>query len=199
MNYLTEANVCNRWLEECGRIDPIYPVGEGAVPSNAGYGRVATRFHPWRVSINDVGHLIYREGKRTVEMARFVGERRLLSQHGGAVLLNGDGFTANVSAFQTRLRDRARDKFALQHVMIVPYMALTGAELEYDSILPIHVSGDTITTNRVILPSPPIRPSSYDIGRHRRLGRTITHNGREWRWIWNGPIALQVTHQAPNG
>lgn len=88
---LTEANICLRWLEECGRIDPIFPTEEGRLLVDWSRS-TKSRYSAWSLRINPDGHLLFRHGKREVELARFVGERRLINQHGGAILLNGNGF-----------------------------------------------------------------------------------------------------------
>lgn len=202
---LSEANVCLSWLEECGRIDPIYPTSEGRATKGWPWTEHRPRndpdrFESWIVRVNEDGHLIFREGKQTVELARFVGKRRLIEQRGGAVLLNGDGFTLRtLQAIQARLRDRTRKVFKIQQTMIVPYQALTGAEIQYDTILPIHVSSDTNTVLRTPIQVPP-REARPKIDRIRR-SENFMWEGREWRLEWHSITnsTLFVSHQPLNG
>lgn len=81
--------------------------------------------------------------------------------------------------------------------MIVPYQALTGAELSYESILPIHVSGDTMTVNRLTINGPTdLPPVNYS---NRRV--EFENGGRRWRREWQNYRAadLYVMHQPING
>lgn len=198
----TEANIVLRWLEECGRIDPIYPTGLGTAYNGPDWRRPRTR-STWGVTVNLDGHLIYKTSSRAIgtELGRFVGERRLRHQGGGGLLLNGDGFEAPImQAIQTRLRDRARRMFAIRGVMIIPYMALTGAELVYDSILPIHVSGDTFVQNWISVSVPPAKERPYINTTINGSRIDFEWGDREWRLIYNwGSTTLSVMHQPLNG
>lgn len=199
MAQLSEANVCLRWLEECGRIDPIYPTSEGREatwgPRRRGDWRMRSQHSSWSISVNLDGRLVHTDRNSVTELARFVGERRLMAERGGAVLLNGNGFRGGLTQIQTRLRERAQRLFAISRVMIIPYAALTGAEIEFDSILPIHVSADTWENRRIYLKEvPPSRMATED-DRRRGSSTHMDIGERRFRYVFRSlrePLLRQV-------
>lgn len=78
-----------------------------------------------------------------IELGRYVPRSR-------AIVLNGDGFTdrsGSATGWQTRLRNRVRQQMALnpgmiKHLAVIPYAALSAAEVQIDSFIPLHIVQD---------------------------------------------------------
>lgn len=202
-----ESSFCNRWLEECGRIDPIYPEGvaNGFDPV-IGNNDLGAGSNQLNMFISDDGALCVRpiRSDAATEMARFVGERRLINQRGGALLLNGDGFEASkMQAIQTRIRERARRgtgaRFGGQkNMLIVPYAALRGAEIDLATILPVFAQGDSFITERTSLGSPEGEPRSA-IVTHRWHEFGDGNQFRISRRSWSKQLWRQAIFQPRNG
>lgn len=203
---LHEAIFVNRWIDEAGRSDPLFSLAEGRVEGNAS-GRVYLR-------IDNVGRLILGSNDNRPELilAEFVGERRNLHED-AAVLLNGDGLTGVVSALQTRLRDRVHEKIGIRRTLIIPFLALTAAEIDHATIRRIHVSSDINENRRFILGKTPtvnLTEQTRNVRNRIRDGRGqrwVQHlvwegmfAGRRWRrFLTDGELSWYVAFRAPNG
>lgn len=212
-----EPSFVNCWLQECGRIDPIYPdgVANGRDPTSR-IGQLGSSGRASEVDltmfVSDDGALCLRRnrGGAVTEMARFVGERRLINQQGGVLLLNGDGFESQqMQAIQTRIRERARHgRGALfggqKNILIVPYAALRGAEIDLATILPVFAQGDFHITEIVSVRAPLDPPETRWPGRAftrewlEMGGRTEFRYATTRGWA-NGPLVRRIMFQPRNG
>lgn len=202
-----ESSFCNRWLEECGRIDPIYPEGVAngfdPVVGPHDLGSFGSQLNMFISADGALCVRPIRSGTAT-EMARFVGERRLINQRGGALLLNGDGFEApKMQAIQTRIRERARKGVGAgfggqRNMLIVPYAALRGAEIDLATILPVFAQGDSFITERTSLGSPEGEPRSA-IVTHRWHEFGDRNQFRISRRSWSKQLWRQAIFQPRNG
>lgn len=126
----TNEEVLTRWLEECGRENPRWLQGpELRVDRDTGALTYGQRQRPGRF-----GMAIPR-----TRMAVFAGDR----YKNGIIVLNGDGLEGNLTDWQNEIRDRSRREFTNGRTAIIPFAALTGANIRVDTIKVIEVTEDT--------------------------------------------------------
>lgn len=119
-----------------------------------------------------------------IELGRFVGKR---TEKKSFFLLNGDGFeNTTLQRIQNELRSTATNQFrTISRRLIVPYAALESAGLDYDSIIPFHVSQDGQRHNVVVVPSVPEKIGREHIsdyyGAPDQVRKEFFYNGRSYR------------------
>lgn len=175
------------------------------------YGLIGRPLVGGTVRVNADGAIHYERRantKRTawgpVVLGRYVKKSK-------AVVLNGDGFNDQSGTnWQTRLRNNVRMRLLqapskhVKQMVVIPYAALTAAEIDIESIIPIHVITDEneeIFTKR---DAPPDQEAFPDGGRNdystrvRTLTRTgITYELFESRdWGYTNGIVWQPNRPA---
>lgn len=147
------------------------------------------------VRANNDGHLVYvrRDGARS----RAFGPV-LLGRHNpnGVFVLNGDGFRdGNATDWQTRLRNHIQ-QHDYPHI-IIPYAAMDGAEIQWETVRPIHVTADRWETVRTNVEGNPLTAdeAAKHTGQPVQTGWRNTYemrkDGNTWRFI------RQVQRQDP--
>lgn len=108
------------------------------------------------------GALRYTDGENSIELARFLGHRsdlngnrvRATGEWNASFLLNGDGFDdRNLQQIQARTRERAHRAFRAQRVLVIPYMALNGAQIKIDTIRRVETTMDGNREVQITIPN----------------------------------------------
>lgn len=108
----------------------------------------------------------------TRHMALHIGKR----DDSGLILLNGDGMDiARAMEVQTWLREYMREMILPEsnRVLLIPFQALTAAQLDYQTIQPIHIMEDEQREVSHIIPDPP----EYDFNDFSRNPNAVQRGG----------------------
>lgn len=148
----TNMEVFTRFIQEAGRTDAHF-LTRGEYDGDG-----------WRVEVDRGTHTLSLRRKRIprttwngalqaqfIPMMQFAGKRHM----GGTMVVNGDGFDDEIiNGWQERMRETARADLGNRRVSLLPYAALTGAQIDRSSVIPIEVSDDRNENFEVFLPSP---------------------------------------------
>lgn len=172
-----QSKLIRNFMEEAGRDKPLFYKDTVSYPWRQNNNRWDRPRDTKRfLSVIDNVLSVTETDGSVLPLARFIGKREDLHDNNGAMLLNGDGFSVREHTWlQTSIRNAATKSLGTRSVFVVPFLALFGAGLDLDSLLPIANERDRmVNANRYLN----VDPRTLK----RRDNAYLRNNNRDRSW-----------------